>query len=219
MNREKIEVGWFGWSKTSTIHNYPKQMSLTIQQLAALVAIIGLAAGVRRLWNYIADLQRHFNDQAAALEAAQTRVKELSVEIVAYDRLCGTCDHGRLERCVQKDPLFRELYEEEWVKGVEEDKVRRGERGEALKREYYEKKEEEWAAWNAMERKAVSHMWGDQVKKGLIDPGLLEAPGYWAKLDRQAKLDQIGDEVRREQEAARSAALVQELNVRVGLSQ
>ena len=122
MNREKIEVGWFGWAKTSTIHNYPKQMSLTIQQLAAL-GVVGLV--LAGLFFHIADLQRHFNDQAAALEAAQTRVKELSVEIVAYDRLCGTRDHGRLERCVQKDPLFRELYEEDWVKGVEDDAVMR----------------------------------------------------------------------------------------------
>ncbi len=96
MNREKIEVGWFGWSKTSTIHNYPKQMSLTIQQLAALASEVRRGGERTRLslsevtadlhasqtineelWNYIADLQRHFNDQAAALEAAQIRIKEL----------------------------------------------------------------------------------------------------------------------------------------------
>jgi ribosomal protein S25 len=47
----------------------------------------------------------------------------------------------------------------------------------------------------------------------------MEAPGYHAKLDREEKLAQIRGEVQQEKEIARSAALVQELNVRVGLSQ
>ena len=100
MNREKIEMSWFGWSKTSTIHNFPNQMSLTIKELAALAeearAAVARAAAATRLRigkltadlyasqtrneelsDYIADLQRDFNDQAAALEAAQIRIKEL----------------------------------------------------------------------------------------------------------------------------------------------